>query len=826
MSNGAQIGFEQDLAAVSADLLSGTSVLLAAAYGMGRSYFIEELYKRLALGGEVDVLLASPHSPTTILQALAHDETPPTNGSASGRRQVWLVDDAQVLPEETVAGLTRHILAGRITVLLAVESRLDGSFREDVDLRYDHYRSLFTSYASIRRYDLRRLSDDEARMLIDCVPGGSSLPYGVRELIVANAGGFRFAVRDLVREAASVTGAAQFEVVQRASPRIIAALARATAHMTEAADIALSMLGTIPGLALEHALASISAAAVESLLEEHWVAAIGAERTLVANPIAVAVSRSRVDRQRLDAVLDGWATRAIREGRFVTDRAVARGLAELWLQGGTTRERIVTLDDEARLSIVVGAAWWCNDAGQPSRALVYADLDISLAADPRLRVEQFRALRSTGRIDTGIRLIEGVDPGRFDSELLGHLLRVCIIGYHTSPSFAPLVRRLVAEASERRIEVGEEAALFEMLHLTVDYAWEEVVNRFDSTKVAAMRRFPRLHALEIAMIAALYTGRFDFAKDLLVEASHVSLEQASGRPITPVFELSLLVGGSYAASVTGLRFIDVASRLKAATTEAARGQHLDALALATLVHGLQAHGRGDWSTAAIDLDLVNAVATHAWWAQWWGPQTLLARTDSHLQLGDVDAAEAIVEHALVTSATEGSSAWFGAKTGEAKVALGAGDPARAERIQRDLLAHVRVLPPLLEHRTRFRLWRLTGDEDSARRVLELSAEIDYPLGAEFAAVVTAAANHDTRRLVSSPLLSATLGLPESSAATGALSEREREIALLVAGGLSNREIAERLYLSVRTVESHIYQARSKVGASTRGELGQIAVAAR
>jgi DNA-binding NarL/FixJ family response regulator len=59
-----------------------------------------------------------------------------------------------------------------------------------------------------------------------------------------------------------------------------------------------------------------------------------------------------------------------------------------------------------------------------------------------------------------------------------------------------------------------------------------------------------------------------------------------------------------------------------------------------------------------------------------------------------------------------------------------------------------------------------------------------------------------------------------------LTRREREIALLVAEGLGNREIAERLYLSVRTVESHVYQARAKVGARSRAELGRTVAPSR
>lgn len=50
-----------------------------------------------------------------------------------------------------------------------------------------------------------------------------------------------------------------------------------------------------------------------------------------------------------------------------------------------------------------------------------------------------------------------------------------------------------------------------------------------------------------------------------------------------------------------------------------------------------------------------------------------------------------------------------------------------------------------------------------------------------------------------------------------LTGREREVTDLASHGLSNREIADVLFLSVRTVESHLYQARIKTGVSPRGD---------
>lgn len=54
-----------------------------------------------------------------------------------------------------------------------------------------------------------------------------------------------------------------------------------------------------------------------------------------------------------------------------------------------------------------------------------------------------------------------------------------------------------------------------------------------------------------------------------------------------------------------------------------------------------------------------------------------------------------------------------------------------------------------------------------------------------------------------------------------LTKRELEIARLVSQGLSNQEIADRLFLSVRTVESHVLQARTKLGAARRRDLGRL-----
>jgi DNA-binding CsgD family transcriptional regulator len=54
-----------------------------------------------------------------------------------------------------------------------------------------------------------------------------------------------------------------------------------------------------------------------------------------------------------------------------------------------------------------------------------------------------------------------------------------------------------------------------------------------------------------------------------------------------------------------------------------------------------------------------------------------------------------------------------------------------------------------------------------------------------------------------------------------LTDREREIVQLIGAGLSNRDVAARLTISVRTVESHIHNAMAKTGTTSREDLAAL-----
>lgn len=106
------------------------------------------------------------------------------------------------------------------------------------------------------------------------------------------------------------------------------------------------------------------------------------------------------------------------------------------------------------------------------------------------------------------------------------------------------------------------------------------------------------------------------------------------------------------------------------------------------------------------------------------------------------------------------------------------------------------------------------DEALIREAMAVGVE-GYLLKSEGLEAIAAAVQSVARGLTafSPEILARARGLPERGG--GGLTEREREILELVAEGLTNRAIAQRLRLSPRTVEYHLGQIFQRLGVSSR-----------
>jgi two-component system response regulator NreC len=120
---------------------------------------------------------------------------------------------------------------------------------------------------------------------------------------------------------------------------------------------------------------------------------------------------------------------------------------------------------------------------------------------------------------------------------------------------------------------------------------------------------------------------------------------------------------------------------------------------------------------------------------------------------------------------------------------------------------------------------MQDDPAFAREALQLGASgyvLKEAADEELVSAVRAAA---AGRTYLNPELGARLAAapPVPSGPPDDLTEREAEILKLIALGHTNAEIAQQLYLSVRTVESHRAHIQQKLGRSTRAELVRYAL---
>ncbi|HYQ73811.1 LuxR C-terminal-related transcriptional regulator [Cellulomonas sp.] len=144
--------------------------------------------------------------------------------------------------------------------------------------------------------------------------------------------------------------------------------------------------------------------------------------------------------------------------------------------------------------------------------------------------------------------------------------------------------------------------------------------------------------------------------------------------------------------------------------------------------------------------------------------------------------------------------------------LGAGDlDAERAAAVRDLVARTDV--PLLEPYAQVVVGLVDGDRDAVAGAVSRTSAATAPALAR-AAEQLLGVQEGTPRPARAPV--ARLGGVRAEP----LSAREQEVAVLAREGLSNRQIADQLYLSVRTVENHMSRALRKLGLVSRGELVQ------
>ncbi|MFN2136955.1 MAG: LuxR C-terminal-related transcriptional regulator, partial [Candidatus Promineifilaceae bacterium] len=206
-------------------------------------------------------------------------------------------------------------------------------------------------------------------------------------------------------------------------------------------------------------------------------------------------------------------------------------------------------------------------------------------------------------------------------------------------------------------------------------------------------------------------------------------------------------------------------------------------------------------------------------------ETAAVRVRLLLQQGDLSEATAVADRYLLPP-------------GQARVYLARGDAASAGELLASWRAEVEARGEVNAQLEALLLQALAchaqGDDDTALSLLEQALTLAEPggftrlfldEGPAMASLLALAARQGLKPAYTGRLLAAVAGagmpeppsLPTVQPLAEPLSDRELEVLQLVAEGLSNREIGQRLFLAVNTVKGHNRRIFAKLGVQRRTE---------
>ena len=338
------------------------------------------------------------------------------------------------------------------------------------------------------------------------------------------------------------------------------------------------------------------------------------------------------------------------------------------------------------------------------------------------------------------------------------------------------------------------------------------VARRSALVIRATGNGPAAIALDVAAISALgLLGRIEEAVAAADEAEQAARVTGNDQAVQWALWMhawALLERGDLDAALAAAEgSVDLAQRLDdSALTTIARA----VLGAVLVARGEPARGR----------PLLDAYDLEPGWRCRWTPPLV----EADLALGDASAAAAHADQATaLAESTPLAGPRAAAGRAQALVALARGETARAVELAGAAVADAERVDGALDvARARLIAGRAlaASDRDGALRELAAAEHVAATAGA---ARVRDEALQEQRRLGRRVGRGGERG--RAGGGVGALSPREREVAGLVADGRTNREIAARLFLSEKTIETVLSRVFRKLGVRSRAEVAARVAAA-
>jgi DNA-binding CsgD family transcriptional regulator len=833
------VGADRDADELIHLLADGRSVVVAGPLGSGKSHLLREVVVGLRRRGEQLVHIRSAAVLRDIAFGTLDAEAKRVlerlrSGEPVQPRPLLIVDDVQDLDDATMDAVLETLYAHRTAALIALTTpRLSHASRRTAPTAAAEkaVRLWLSGFAD--RIDLNEMHSADAHALLDLFPGADALDSVARAAIVWRADGSRLLLRELAEAALSGLrlGRDPLTSIRDLPPhgRLADALAAHVQDLDDESRAALVLVQEAPGITAADAARFSSAHVIEALLARQLLHAdrSGMRRLTANGSYARAVEREWGGDRASGLINEAMRRLLAAEGGWWSD-PLAVALADRWLRGDDGVDAPSNVPARIRQRVLIAAASAMNDAGDGARALAYATLTPRDDMSAGLRMEVAYARLLLGRPWTG---------GAFTAEELGE--RGVARAQHLHRELRE--RGLAAQSdlfptcphpSEREsVELALERAAVDataLRYVDAVRTLDQVLARTDLTPPQ------RLRTETLAAWCHAHLGDWKAATPYLTPVRPPGTGRLAPRADTAEslasvrreVALHVIVGAPCPGTI---------DRLGVELDYAAREGGPALFALAGFAAALAAAHMGDPKAARRELDAAMSRSP----VPATGPSIALTQiitagmlalhgftVDARAILDVIDkpkAASPLVDdsHAAVTSI----------------VCAAEGDLEGARAAVRDALRITDGSSAVVERGRGAFLLAAWGDDSHLAELHELAERTQLPLLQRFDAAARAFAESDQRdsdellrtlrvtmtAAEATPTASGTPAVAAragSTAATpGILTRREREIAELVSERLTNREIAERLFLSVRTVESHIYQARAKLDAGTRHELG-------
>lgn len=833
--------------AVRRALRRGRSVFVVGPAGVGKTHVVGRVLDELADDGEGGPVVVAVSGGTTrggiplaALEPLLGDDGLLTMGSfartvrvlaasvaerAAGRPVVLRVEDAHLLDDASAQALAWVVRQGEV-LLVATSRRTGASGSPWLELWKDDV---------VERVDVEPFTPADVEQWLAAELGGRTTVDTARRIWSETRGNVFYA-RELVRAELAAGSLRERGGVWvwtgRAAPgpRLLEVVENDTARLSEDGRRGLEVVALLGPAPLSHILDLVPRAALDELARAGIVTVraqladaggndlvVDMVHALYADAVRTTVPRRR--RRELLAATPGSAhpvagpplLRSVEQALDVGlpvphERLRAAVDAAFGLQQG---DSVVRLVDAGLRDAPRGAGAWTELMVQRAEAWWYLGEAARAERDAReaaavVRAEPAPSEAAVGHLVAAVQIIAAAVHDRDDVEAAVAVLDEvhAWLVEHAAPGpweGALMLARLVRYGAGGRYQ-------------TMDLAISALAD-------------PGAPSLRVALvsptvIALAHAGRFRTALHLCRRYLPVALAHSDEHRRAPAeITVAMLVARLWCGDIEALaasveRELDV------------DGQVVVDWAAVQAGRGLLAMARGAWSHAAADLGAANtrpddrgAVCVY----------TLAVEALARAASGDAAGARRLLDQ--VDATPLGSSAAF-----EPEVRLlrldtrawlgepGLGDEATALALWARERGLARVELEALHRCVRAGgVGGVCGAGGGVpERVAQLAAVVEGPRAAAVAAHVAALATGDAdlSRIAERELNRRGLW-PAPSAPAIDLTPREREIAALAAGGMTSRAIAQRLILSVRTVDSHLARVFAKTGVHSREGLSAV-----